>query len=91
MVNEKQRFFFIQRMDFAFFKFFFFFISIVICKLFPIPRRAPFCFYLKRKSLAESLELVKIEECPKKKESINIPGKERLLHVVIGLAKRPCI
>ena len=34
----------------------FFWISIVICKLFPIPRRVSFCYCLKRKSLAGARE-----------------------------------
>ena len=43
-------FFFLQRVTFEFW------ISIVICKLLPIPRRASFCYCLKRKSLADAHE-----------------------------------
>ena len=45
---KSKGFFFLQRVTF--------WISIVICKLLPIPRRASFCYCLKRKSLADAHE-----------------------------------
>ena len=51
IVSEKQSFFYTKG-DFCVF----FFISIVICKLIPIPRWVSFCYCLKRKSLAGARE-----------------------------------